>query len=271
MAVDEHTIEVAGGPVFYRYAQPAGPTVLYLHSAPTSSDDWVPSPERTGGLAPDLLGYGRSSKAGFLQYTLAAYVDFLEQFLAVTDAHTVTLVGHGWGAAIGLVFAQRHAHRVDRIAIIDAVPLFDGFQWPPLVRRLRLRGIGELLMGSVNQWLLARTLRAASASPAAWPDERVATVYEQFDQGTQRAILRLHRATQPATLAAAGADLGELWAPSLVVWGEDDPWLHPSLAEGYARRLPRAELERVPAAGHWPWLDQSDVIDRVAAFVTDTP
>lgn len=268
MGVDEHTIEVAGAPVFYRHAPCAGATVLYLHSAPTSSDDWLPFLERTGGLAPDLLGFGRSSKAGFLEYTLAAYVDFLERFLAATDGYNnLAIVGHGWGAAIGLVFAQRHPDRVERIAVVDAVPLFDGFSWPPLVRRLRRRGIGELLMGSVNQRLLARTLRAGSASPAAWPDARVAAVYEQFDQGTQRAILRLHRFTDAPTLAAAGGDLDQLWAPTLVVWGELDPWLDPSLADGYAQRLPRVELARVAAAGHWPWLDQPAVIERVTAFV----
>jgi pimeloyl-ACP methyl ester carboxylesterase len=270
MAVDEHTIEVAGAPVFYRHAPSAGATVLYLHSAPTSSDDWLPFLERTGGLAPDLLGFGRSSKAGFLDYTLNAYVDFVEEFLAATDVYNLTLVGHGWGAAIGLAFAQRHAHRVERLVIIDAVPLLDGFRWPRVVRPLRVPGIGELLMGSVNHWLLARTLRGASVSPAAWPDERVATVYQQFDQGTQRAILRLHRSIDPSGLAAAGGDLSELWAPALVVWGELDPWRDASLSDAYAQRLPRAELERVAAAGHWPWLDQPRVIERVTAFVTDS-
>lgn len=270
MPVDEHTIEVAGEPVFYRYAPSPGATVLYLHSAPTSSDDWIPFLERSGGLAPDLLGFGRSSKAGYLEYTLPAYVDFLEQFLAAVDVHNLTLVGHGWGAAIGLAFAQRHTDRVERIAIIDAVPLLDGFRWPAVVRRLRLPGIGELLMGSVNQWLLARTLRGASASPGAWSDERIAAVYQQFDQGTQRAILRLHRSSQPSGLAAAGSDLSELWAPTLVIWGSRDPWLAPSLAEAYARQLPRAEPVLVADAGHWPWLDQPGVIERVTAFVSES-
>ena len=37
--------------------------VLYVHGVPTSSDDWLPFLDRTGGLAPDLLGFGRSAKA----------------------------------------------------------------------------------------------------------------------------------------------------------------------------------------------------------------
>src|SRR5579863_8174612 len=38
----------------------AGP--LYLHDALTSSDDLIPFLERTGGLAPDVVGFGRSGK-----------------------------------------------------------------------------------------------------------------------------------------------------------------------------------------------------------------
>ncbi len=269
MHVDEHTIQVAGGPVFYRHAPSSGATPVYLHSIPTSSDDWAPFLERSGGIAPDLLGFGRSSKAGYLNYTLPAYVEFLETFLDATDVHSVVLVGHGWGAAIALAFAQRHPDRVQGLAIIDAVPLLDGFRWPPVLRRVRPRGLGELLMGSVNPWLLARTLRAGSVAADAWPDERVAAVYEQFDQGTQRAILRLQRSIDSAGLTAAGLDLDQLWAPAIVVWGERDPWLDPKFARAYASRLPRADLELIAGAGHWPWLDQPEVIERVTAFVAE--
>ncbi len=253
--------------MFYRHAPATGATVVYLHSVPTSSDDWVEFLARSGGLAPDLLGFGRSSKAGHLTYTLPAYVDFLESFLERLEVGSMVLVGHGWGAAIALAFSQRHCDRIERLVIIDAVPLLDGFQWPRLVRRWRLAGVGELLMGSVNQWLLARLLRAGTVTPQAWSDERITAVWEQFDQGTQRAILRLHRSIDPGGLAAAGAQLTDLQVPALVVWGERDPWLSSSWADAYAQRLPRAQLEHVAQAGHWPWLDRPEVVQRVTAFV----
>ena len=268
MAVDEHTIEVAGETVFYRDAPGNGPTVLYLHSVPTSSDDWLDFLERRGGLAVDVLGFGRSSKASNLVYTLPSYVDFLERFLDAVDVDRLAIVGHGWGAALGLAFAQRHPERIDGLVLIDAVPLLEGFQWPPIVRRWRTVGVGELVMGSVNRWLLARTLRSGAVSPDAWPDARIAAVWEQFDQGTQRAMLRLHRSIDPAGLAAAGADLEQLWMPALVLWGERDPWLAPAFADAYGRRLPGAQVEHIDQAGHWPWLDQPAVVDRVAAFTS---
>jgi pimeloyl-ACP methyl ester carboxylesterase len=266
VGVDEYTIEIAEASVFYRRAPARDTEVLYLHSVPTSSDDWLALLELSGGLAPDLPGFGRTDKPGNLDYSLTAYVLFVERFLDALDVRKVVLVGHGWGAAIGLLFAQRHPGRVTRLAIIDAVPLLEGFEWPAIVRWTRRPGLGELIMGSVNRWLLARILRAGAATPEAWPDDRVDAVWEQFDQGTQRAILRLQRSVDTAMLAASGQDLAHLEQPVLVLWGEQDPWLPPSFADAYARRLPHATVERVAGAGHWPWLDLPAVAEHVAGF-----
>jgi pimeloyl-ACP methyl ester carboxylesterase len=268
VGVHEHTIEVAGSPVFYRSSP--GSNVLYLHSVPTSSDDWVEMLELTGGVAVDLPGFGRSGKGGQLDYSMNGYVDFLERFLFELELDHMAVVGHGWGGAFGLLLAARRPGLVSRLTLIDAIPLLDGFAWPAPVRWWRRLAVGELLMGSVNRWLLARTLRGGSASAAAWPDARVTAIWEQFDQGTQRAILRLHRSVDVADLAVAGKPaLEQLDVPALVVWGESDPWLEPRFAEAYAVRLHHASLELVAGAGHWPWLDQPELMPRLAAFSAD--
>lgn len=266
--MDEHTIDLAGAPVFYRRAA-VGADIVYLHSVPTSSDDWRELLALAGGAAPDLPGFGRSGKAGNLDYSLSGYAGFVERFLNALGLARVTLVGHGWGAAIALLFAQRRPDRVHRLALIDGVPLMTGVTWPRMVRWWRQPGLGELLMGSVNRWLLGRALRAGCVTPQAWPKARIDEVWEQFDQGTQRAILRLHRSADDRALAAAGVGLEQLHQPALVVWGEQDPWLSVDYAEAYARRLPEATLERIPRAGHWPWLDQPQLLPRLAAFAGD--
>jgi pimeloyl-ACP methyl ester carboxylesterase len=266
--VDEHTIEVAGAPVFYRSApSPAGAPPLYLHGVPTSSDDWTGLLERTGGFAPDLIGFGRSGKGGHLDYTLAGLAEFLARFVSVLELERVRLVAHDWGAGAALVFAQRYPERVERVVLCDPLPLTGDFHWHRLARRLRSPGLGELLMGSIPRWMLARILRRASSAEA-FSDERVRALWSQFDQGTQRAVLRLHRATGEDDLAAAGRDLERLTMPALVLWGEQDIWFPASLAAAYAKRLPRAELALIPGAGHWPWLERQEAADRVAAFVT---
>ncbi len=267
MRVDEHTIEVAGSPVFYRSASSTGTAALYLHGIPTSSDDFVAFLERTGGIAPDLLGFGRSTKAGNLEYTLDSQAEFVANLLDALGVDRVQLVVHDWGAAGGLIFAQRNPERVERLVVCNALPLLEGFGWDRLGRLWRRPVLGELAMGTVNRRLLARALRRGCVRRDAWPEERIDAVWSQFDQGTQRAILRLHRDAGESRLAAAGADLEQLRMPALVIWGEADPWFAATHGETYASRLGDAELRLIPDAGHWPWLDQPSVIELVASFL----
>jgi pimeloyl-ACP methyl ester carboxylesterase len=268
--VDDHTIEVAEAPVFYRSAPADGTPTLYLHGVPTSSDDWTEFLERTGGLAPDLPGFGRSGKGGHLDYSIDGHADFVERFLEDREIEVIKLVAHDWGAAGGLVFAQRHPERVERIVLVAPVPLFAGAgaSLHATSRAWKRPVLGELTMGFSTKWVLSRALRRASTRPDVWSDARLESTWEQFDQGTQRAILRLHRTSDDSALAAAGSLLQRLGdVATLIVWGERDRWLDPALAAAYGARLPHAVVETVADAGHWPWLDQPAVIDRVVAFL----
>ncbi len=268
MAVEEHRIELDNAPVFYRSAPFDGVPVLYLHGAPTSSADFAEFLERAGGLAPDLPGFGNSVKAGHLSYTIDSHADFIEQLLDALGIETVKLLAHDWGAGGGLIFAQRHPERIERLVLIDALPLLSGFTWPRLGAALRTNGIGQVIMGLVPSGRFKRILREAAVSPDAWSDARLGQVWEQFDHGTQRAILRMIRDASPERLERAGADLSEVWAPALVVWGEADPWLPVGFAHRYAGALPRAELRIVPGAGHWPWLAHPELVSEIADFLT---
>lgn len=273
MRVEEHTITVGDSPVFFRTAAPENgqfpdaTPIVYVHGAPTSSDDWTGFLERTGGIAPDLMGFGRTAKGAHLDYSPDGLAEFLSRFLAELEIDQLKLVLHGWGAAPGVLLAAQNPDRVDRLVLINPVPILGGVQWPWWTRAWRTRAVGELAMGFTNRMVLSRGLRRGSATPAAWPAERVGRVWEHFDQGTQRAILRLTRSIDDDLVRNMARALRSLDLPSLVVWGERDPWWGPEVAEAYAALLPLSKVVRVPEAGHWPWLDDPSVVDLVSAFV----
>jgi pimeloyl-ACP methyl ester carboxylesterase len=288
--------------VFWRGAPtPTGAAVpLYLHGVPNSSDEWVAPGEqrwrvppwrrwwrrgrpqderveaapyasglleRTGGLAPDLPGFGRSGKPGSLSYTIAEYDRFIERYLDELGVERVSLLVHDWGA-VGLAFAQRHPERVARLAIVNAVPFLPGYRWHRTARMWRTPGLGELSMGTINSATLRLISRESNVTPGPMPRAWQAGVLDHFDQGTQRAILRLYRSSPPEALAAAGERLAELRMPALVVWGMRDPYIPARFAAAYAQALPNAELLELPDAGHWPWFDRPDVLDRLAEFMS---
>jgi len=255
--VTEHHDTLSDQPLFWRDAEGADPPVLYLHGVPTSSDDWLGFFKRTGGLAPDLPGFGRSGKRGDGDFTMHGYDRFVEAFLDHAGVDRVRMVVHDWGAA-GLLFAQRLPERVERLVVINAVPLLDGYRWHRVARLWRMRGVGEVAIGLSTRWAWRRALPSPLAEQS-WP---------HFDQGTQRAILQLYRASPEDALARAGLDLGRIDCPALVVWGDRDPYLPPEFADGYGSALGgEAEILHLHEAGHWPWLDRPDVVDRIAAFL----
>lgn len=273
-AIAEHTEEIDGHPIFWRSAVAPGDgpaagaaPVLYVHGVPTSSDDWLPFLERTGGLAPDLPGFGRSSKRGDLMPSIAFYGEWIERFLAHTGVDRVRLVVHDWGAA-ALAFAQRHPERIERIVIVDAVPLLPGYRWHRVARAWRTPFLGEFVMGLSVRPVVKLISREANATKGPLPAEMLDATVAHLDQGTQRAILRLYRSAPPDALASAGAGLDRVTAPALVAWGDRDPYIPPRFAEAYADALGAdARVVHLPDAGHWPWLDRPDLVGEIAAFL----
>ena len=240
------------------WLQAEGAPVLYVHGVPTDGDDWLPFLEQTGGYAPDLQGFGRSSKRGDLDFTMQGLGRFVEDFADSVGLERLSLVVHDWGAA-ALLFAMRAPERIERLVIIDAVPFLPGFRWHRVARIWRRRGAGELFMGSTSERGIA------TFAPDLKP--RAKTVAQRFDQGTQRAVLRLYRSAPEDVLARAGDQLSRITAPTLVVWGENDPYIPPAFAHAYAEALPNATAQVIAGAGHWPWLQEPDVVRTISSFL----
>jgi pimeloyl-ACP methyl ester carboxylesterase len=267
--ISEHSATLDDQPTFWLRAEPdvAAAPVVYIHGVPTSAEDWRPFLTRTGGIAPDLPGFGRAGKRGDLPYTLAFYGDWLERFIAEQQIERFSLVVHDWGG-VGLVAAQRLAERVDKLVIMDAVPLLPGYKWHPLAKAWRTPGLGEVAMGLMST-RRGMGLTMGPGFAGATPDGFIDAIMRFFDGGTQRAILKLYRSSPPAALAAAGADLGRLTCPALVVWGDKDIGIKPAFADAYAAALGGpTEVVHLPDAGHFVWHDRPDLIDTVAAFLT---
>jgi pimeloyl-ACP methyl ester carboxylesterase len=261
------TDELDGHPVAWQEAPAAGalPT-LYVHGVPTNGDLWIPFLQRTGGVAPDLPGFGRSTKRGDLDFTMDWYDRWIERFLEFREIDRFQLVVQDWGA-VGLLAAMRFPERVSRLVVINALPLLPGYRWHRIARAWRTRGLGEFAVGILNPWVLRQVSRQANATKGPMPPDFLQLVSDHYDQGTQRAILRLYRSAPPEALAAAGTGLGALTCPGLVLWGQEDPFIPARFGPAYADALGDAHHVPVAGAGHWPWYDKPELVDTVADFL----
>ena len=270
MPIIERDAEVAGVPVLWREApSPAAnrAPVLYLHGNPTDGDDFRPFLTRAGGIAPDLPGFGRSGKGSSFDYSIDGYADFLEAFVELMELERFSLVVHDWGG-VGLALAQRRPRSLERLVIINCVPFLPGYRWHRWARLWRRPVVGELTMGFTTRFVLRQTLREAFVTRGPELDAVADRAWSHFDHGTQRAVLRLYRSAPPQVLEAAGSRLAEITAPTLVAWGERDPYISTDFAQAYADALGgEARVKLVAGAGHWPWLDRPELVEEIVAFL----
>jgi pimeloyl-ACP methyl ester carboxylesterase len=267
--IDEGELRIDGVRVFYRRVAGEGTPTVYCHGNPTHGEDWVPFLEREGpAIAIDMPGWGRSDRpdpAGF-DYSMYGLSTFLEKCLAELGVERRKLVVHDWGG-LALIGAQRQPELVERLVVIDSVPLLPGYRWHWIAQLWRRRGIGEFLNATTTRSSLALLLRQARGDRSPMPPEFVEMIWRHWDKGTKAATLALYRHADPDRLAEAGRDLARVDCPALVLWGDRDPYLPTRFAEAYTAALPNAELETVPGAGHWPWIDDPAITDRVLAFL----
>jgi pimeloyl-ACP methyl ester carboxylesterase len=141
--------------------------------------------------------------------------------------------------------------------MFPVVPFLPGYRWHAVARAWRTPGLGELVMGFTTRRALRRDLPPAVAE-AAW---------EHFDHGTQRAILKLYRASPSEVLAAAGERLGDVTAPALILWSTGDPYIPAKFAQRHVEALGGEATVEVVEGGHWLWHERPELVERAGEFL----
>jgi pimeloyl-ACP methyl ester carboxylesterase len=247
-SIETGTVMVDGVSTFFRRVKGDGPPAVFGHGVPTHSEDWQPFLERITGpaLAFDLPGFGRSERPSPAEfdYSMDGLARFTTRFLQRMAVEDHSLVVHDWGS-VALIGAQEEPERIRRLVIMNSVVLLPGYRWHRTARIWRTRGLGELSTRIRSRRLLDYGLRESRGDWSRHDPAFVDMIYDHLDRGTFEAILRLYRSAPPDRLAAAGERLGAIRAPA----------------------LPNSELIELPEAGHWPWIDAPEVVDRVIGFL----
>lgn len=159
----------------------AGTVVLLMHGQPTWSFLYrsmidVLSAAGHRVVAPDLIGFGRSSKPREMtDHTYERHVTWMTQWLDTVDLDGVTLFCQDWGGLIGLRLLAAQPDRFSRLVVANtALPtghqrLPDAFfAWREFVRTTPDFDCGRIVQGAT-----ARTLSDAEvdAYNAPFPDD----------------------------------------------------------------------------------------------------
>ena len=248
-----HTVNSAGHTLHYLDGG-KGETLVLLHGIFAEKDHWVdfarPLTPRYRVLAPDLPGFGDSTRLPNQDYSYAEQVEHLKDFLDQLGVQRVHLGGSSMGGTIAALFAMRYPERVASVALIGAPhglrtpqpsemdPMVDAGQSPLIVTDAA--GFEPMLdfVFAQRPFLPYPILHAAKADALrnAASNQRIWNA-----QRKDRYLLDAH--------------IGELKQPTLVLWGEKDRLFDVSGAAPLQKRLPQAQVQVLPGVGHLPMME----------------
>lgn len=111
-------------------AAPNGRTVILLHGKNYTAATWQTTIAVLGEagyrvIAPDQIGFGKSTKPSHYQYSIHQLAGNTHALLASLGIGRVTVVGHSTGGMLGVRYALMYAETIDQLALVDPIGLED--------------------------------------------------------------------------------------------------------------------------------------------------
>jgi pimeloyl-ACP methyl ester carboxylesterase len=269
MQLQEKFLHIDGHQLAYVLTGP-DPSIVLLHGIPTSRHLWrnVLGPLSEAGLncvAPDLLGYGGSSKPESADLGIASQARIIETLLRQLNWSTGVVVGHDIGGGVAQLLALSCPQHVRGLVLVDSIA-YDSFPEPGIARLKE--PVWDEILGAEGFDLrkgLAKGLRRGMAQQEKVTPGLVAE-YEDPFRGVagRQAYLRAARALRTEELSARASEIERLQVPTLLVWGALDTFQPLPYGQRLAEAMPNAELEVIGEAGHFL---PEDAPDRLAQLI----
>jgi len=257
-------------------ARANGTTVVLLHGKNFCAATWDETARGLAGagyrvIAPDQVGFCKSSKPKGYQYSFNAMAELTRGLLDRAGAGKVILVGHSTGGILATRFALLHPERVARLVLVNPLGLNDtlaqGVPYTDLgalrteeaktdaasIKAYQLRNYyhGEW-RPAYDRWV------AMLAGQYAGPDGDVvrdaqARLSDMIQ--TQPVAAELPRLAMPVRLIIGDRDLTAFRANRAAPDRRAQVQTVPQAAVTAARRIPDARLIRLEGLGHAPQVE----------------
>ncbi|MCL3883098.1 alpha/beta fold hydrolase BchO [Marivita sp. GX14005] len=232
-----------------------GPTLLLIHGAGGASHSWR-------GLAPilarsfhvvtiDLPGQGFTRSGARQRSGLEGMTNDLASLIDAEGWVLHGVIGHSAGGAIAMNLALQSGDPALRVVTINAaLSRFEGvagWLFPRLAKLLAATPFtADLFAAAASS--RSNVARLIAGTGSALPDEDIA-LYRRLVAD------RAHVDGTLSMMAQWDLDgllprLGELRNPVLMLTGERDSAVPPEVSDRAAKRLPNAEVQRLPGLGH---------------------
>jgi pimeloyl-ACP methyl ester carboxylesterase len=249
------TQDVDGLKIFYREAGAiTAPSVLLLHGFPTSSHmfrDLIPLlAPHFRVIAPDLPGFGFSDapSTSHFGYTFDRLTDVMERFTETLGLTRCAIYVFDYGAPVGLRLAIRHPDQITAIISQNGNAYEDGLSasWNPIQKYWadpspeNRAALKAFLTPESTKWQYTHGADESRVAPESYALDSALLARPGNDD--VQLDLFLDYASNVKLYPQFQKYFRIRRPPTLVVWGNTDPFFLPAGAEAFKRDNPSAEV-----------------------------
>jgi pimeloyl-ACP methyl ester carboxylesterase len=212
------------------------PVALFIHGVFLNAELWSGTIERVSDhkrcIALDLPAHGWTEERHGADFSFRSMAAMLGEFLDALDIESVDLIANDSGGALAQIFAARHPGRIRTMTLTNC-DVHDG--WPPPAfegtHKLIASGMGAQALTTMLADLergRSALLGQASEFPDRVSPEKIRAYLEPLRHSEARLqnFQTLFRAMDCRDTVEVAPLLRRLEAPTLIVWGLDDPFFH---------------------------------------------
>lgn len=290
IAVESQTWHWQGFTIGYQQAyspqnisQSDVPAIVLIHGFGASSIHWrknLPALAKTCRVfAIDLLGYGKSAKPAPghpLDYTFETWGQQVVDFCQQVVGSPAFLIGNSIGCVVAMQAAVLAPQQILGLALIDCslrllhdrkrqtLPWYRSAPTPLIQKALGYKPLISLFFKQLAKpKAVKRILRQAYGRKEAVTDELVSLLLAPaFDEGAVDVFLAFIRYSQgpiPEDL------LPQLSCPTLILWGNQDPWEPIEQARAYGDYPAVEAFVELDGLGHCPQDEAPEVVNPILA------
>ncbi len=249
--------QVAHIPVSVRYVdvgEAQRSTILLMHGIPTWGYLYhaiIPTLVGAGYriLAPDFLGHGWSDRRDRFDRSFQDQARMIIALLSALKLECVDVVGHDTGGAVALILAIEYRAYVNRLIISNSV-CYDRFDDDMLdfghPLRWKTRPVADLVKA------IEESLAAGLSNRNQLTDEfRQGIIAPWASEEGKLSLLRNASALNANQTMALVDRHGDISAPTMILWGMDDPWQKSEDGKQLTQEIPGAVFRAIDGASHW--------------------
>lgn len=212
----------------------------------------------------DFWGFGESGKKRET-YAVSDFVSLVDQFMEQLGIVHAPLVGHSMGGTVSLAVAIQYPQRVSKVVVVGS-PMV-GSSLAPLLKIAGKRPIAFMLFNMMGVFRSGMRMY----SPFICRDPRFPEMMDRdLSRTTVESFLLSIASLRRTDLTAM---LPQIKVPAMGMYGDKDVIVHPLQWQPMQKGIPHAVIERFPAAGHFPMLEEpASFSQKLKSFLDqDTP